>query len=133
MMREERQRSLRNQRVDMDTYLNIIGKTEEEYAEQLRPQAEERLRRHLVLQKLAQEEGIQVSPEEVQAEVDSMTATAGEQEQAMRRALASASAQDSIRSSVQIRKVLQRLVELVQQPGDPTASAPVETGAQPAD
>ncbi len=135
MMREERQRSMRNQRVDMDTYLNVIGKTEEEYAEQLRPQAEERLRRHLVLQKLAQEEGIQVSPEEVQAEVDSLVATSGEQEQTMRRALASASAQDSIRTSVQVRKVLQRLADLVQQPGDPTPTsggAPAETGAQPA-
>ena len=133
VMREERQRSLRNQRVDMDTYLSIIGKTEEEYAEQLRPQAEERLRRHLVLQKLAEEEGIQVSPEEIQAEVDSLVASSGEQEQAMRRALASASAQDSIRSSVQVRKVMQRLVDLVQEPGGQAAITPAEaeTAAAP--
>jgi trigger factor len=131
MMREERQRSLRNQRVDMDTYLNIIGKTEEEYSEQLRPQAEERLRRNLVLQKLAEEEGIQVSPDEIQAEVDSLVASSsGESEQAMRRALASANAQDSIRSSVQVRKVMQRLVDLVQEPGDQAASIPAT--AEPA-
>ncbi len=137
MLREERQRSLRNQRIDMDTYLSILGQTEEEYAEQLRPRAEERLRRRLVLQKLAQEEGIQVSPEEVQAEVESLVASSGEQEQAMRRALAGSSAQESVRSSVQVRKVLQRLVDLVQQEqqsGDPAAGDPAEAGApaQPA-
>ncbi|MSQ05752.1 MAG: trigger factor [Dehalococcoidia bacterium] len=127
MMREERQRSLRNQRIDMDTYLSIMGKTEEEYTEQLRPQAEERLRRHLVLQKLAQEEGIQVSPEEVQAEVDTLASSSGAQEQAMRRALAASSAQESVRSSVQVRKVLLRLVDMVQQEkqsGDLAAGAP---------
>jgi trigger factor len=85
MMRRERERSLRNQRVDMDTYLSIIGKTEEEFSEQLRPQAEERLRRHLVVQKLAQEEGIQVSPEEIQAEIDSLASTAGEKSRACKR------------------------------------------------
>jgi hypothetical protein len=51
----------------------------------------------------------------------------------MRRALASANAQDSIRSSVQVRKVMQRLVDLVQEPGDQAASTPAEaeTAATP--
>jgi trigger factor len=126
MMRQEREQSLRNQRVDMDTYLNIIGKSEEEFTEMMRPQADERLRRHLVVHKLAQEEGIQVSPEEVEAEMDSLAAGSGESEQTVRRALRSASAQESIRSTLLVRKVMQRLVEQAQQPEGVAAGAPAD-------
>ena len=53
-------------------------KTEEEWREQLRPQAELRLNTYLVLRKLAQQEGIDVAPEEIQAEIDSMLVESGE-------------------------------------------------------
>jgi len=113
-MCEERQRTLSNQRMDMDTYLSYIGKTDEEWREQLRPRAEERLNTYLVMRKLAQEEGIEVSPEEIQAEIDSMLTSAGDSEESMRRTLSTDNAKDSIRSSLLNRQVMQRLVEIVQ-------------------
>ena len=39
MMREQQEQSLRNQRMDMDTYLSYMGKTPEEFEEELRPNA----------------------------------------------------------------------------------------------
>ena len=79
---------LRNQRLDLDTYLTYGGKTEEEFQEELRPVAEDRLKRMLVVRKLAQEEGLEVGPEEVQEEIETMMSGASEENRgAMRRAL----------------------------------------------
>ena len=105
---------MRNQRLDMDAYLSYIGKTEEEWREQLKPQAEQRLHRFLVLRKLAQEEGIDVNPEELQAEIDTMITDSGESQDAIRQAFASDSARDSFRYSLIGRKVMQRLVEIIE-------------------
>jgi trigger factor len=113
-MQQEQERMLRTQRVDMDTYLSYIGKTEEEFQEELRPNAQERMTRYLVMRKLAQEEGIEVTPEEVQEEVDSMVASAGESAQQMRRYFSSESSRENIRGSLLNRKVMDRLVEIVQ-------------------
>lgn len=114
LMQDEQARFLSSQRMNMDTYLRVIGKTEEELREELRPQAEERLTRYLVLRKLAQEEGIEVSSEEVEAEIETLVSAAGDSEAEMRRRLSSENAQDSIRSSILTRKAMQRLAEIVQ-------------------
>ena len=99
--------------------------SEEEFQEQLRPPAEERLTRFLVMRKLAQEEGIEVSPEEVQEEIESLVSSSGESQESMRRALSSASARENIHSSLADRKVMQRLADIVQ--GLDTKPAEVET------
>ena len=120
MMQQERERSLQNQRIPMEAYLNYIGQTAEEFQEQMRPSAEDRLTRYLVMRKLAEEENLTVESEEVQAEIDTMVSTAGESEDAMRRALSSQSALDNLHSSLINRKVMERLLEIVQ--GEDTAS-----------
>ena len=111
-MHEERERSLRSQRMDMDTYLGYIGKTDEEWREEIRPRAEERLNTYLVLRKLAEEEGIEVSPDDIQSEIDTIVATAGDSEESMRGTLSSDSARESIRSSLVNRQVMTRLLEI---------------------
>ena len=130
-MRQERERRLRDQRMDMDTYLGYIGKTEEEWREQLRPQAEERLRTYLVLRQLAQEEGIDISTEEIQAEIDTVVETSDDSEESVRQLLSTDSAQNSIRSSLLNRRVMQRLVEIVQGEGDTPPQPQEDTQEQP--
>ena len=123
---QERERALRNQRLDMDTYLTYVGQTEDEFREQLRPGAEERLTRYLVIRQLAQQEDIEVTPEETTAEIESMITSSGESADAMRRAFSSEGAQDSIRSSLLNRRVLEHLAAIVQgnsAEGDATPSA----------
>ena len=113
-MYEDRERSLRNQRVDMDTYLGYLGQTEEEWREQLRPQAEERLNTFLVLRKLAEMEGLEVAPEEIDEEIDRLVSSSGTESSGdMRRALDTQNAKDSINTSLLNRKVMARLVEIV--------------------
>jgi trigger factor len=131
MIQQERDRTLRNQRLDMDTYLSFIGKTEEEFQEEMRPRAEERLTRYLVLRKLAQEEGIEISPEEIQEEVDSLVLSAGEAAAPqLRRVLSSENARENLRVSLLNRKVIKCLAEIVQGPKEDTGVASVSTPQQ---
>ncbi len=64
---------------DLERYLAGIGKTEEEVREELRPIADIRLRRSLVLSKVAEAENIEVTGDDVDAEIEKMTASAGAQ------------------------------------------------------
>ena len=122
MLYQERERSVRGQRLDMETYLSYIGTTEDEWREQLKPQAERRLDSYLVLRKLAQDQGIDISPEEIQAEIDDMLGQSGEAQESMRQVLGSDNARESIRSSLLNRKVLRRLVEIIEGGGEETPS-----------
>ena len=51
---------------------------------------------------------------EIQAEIDTMVGGSGDSQEAMRQAFSSDSARDSIRSSLLSRKVMQRLVEIIE-------------------
>ena len=113
-MQQERERALSYQRLDLDTYLRFVGQTTEEWTEQLRPRAEERLNTYLVLRKLAEVEGIEVSTEDIQAEIDSALENAGDMKEAMEQSFSTDNARESIRSSLVNRHVLQRLVEIVE-------------------
>ena len=121
-IREDHERRLRNQRLDMDTYLSFIGQTEEEWSEQLRPQAEERLATFLVMRKLAEQEAIEVNPEDIDAEIDRLTENSAEESvESLRRVLNSEDSRESIRSSLLNRKVLAYLVEIARTNGESEA------------
>jgi trigger factor len=130
MMYEERERSLRNQRMDMELYLSYVGQTEEELREQMKPQAEERLNTMLVLRKLAELENIEIEEGDVEAEIENLiSSTGGESEAAMTQALNTENAKESIRSSLMNRKIMARLVELVQ--GEASAAPDAEETSEP--
>lgn len=67
---QERQLSARN--IKLDDYLKLNQMTREQYREQLRPQAEQRLVRNLLLSAVAEAENISVTPEEITAEIERM-------------------------------------------------------------
>ncbi|PKB78953.1 MAG: trigger factor [SAR202 cluster bacterium Io17-Chloro-G9] len=131
MMREDRERAIRNQRLDMDTYLSYLGQTQDEWQEQLRPQAEERLKSYLVLRKLAEEESLEVSDGEIDTEIDTLASTSTGSEEQIRQVFSTDSSRESMRSSLLNRKVMGRLVEILlgedgandaQIPGEPEAA-----------
>ena len=126
LMYEERERSLRNQQIDMELYLSYSGQTEDELREQMKPQAEERLNTMLVLRKLADLENIEISDEDVEGEITNLiSSTGGESETAMRQALNTENAKESVRSSLMNRKIMARLVEITQG-GESAATAIAE-------
>jgi len=113
----------------VESYLELIKKTPEEIKEDLTPTAIERVRRSLVLSKFSDEEEITAESEEVDAEIEKLVASAGDNAERMRQLFSQAEARASIESSLVTRKTVDRLAELV----DPNGSAPtlsVETEAE---
>jgi trigger factor len=112
-IREDHERNLRNQRLDMETYLRFIGQTAQEFEEQLRPQAEDRLATLLVMRKFAEQENIEIEAAEIDTEIDRLTENSAEETvDSLRRVLSSDDSRESLRSSLLNRKVLARLVEI---------------------
>ena len=133
-IREDHERTLRNQRLDMDTYLRFIGQTEEEWSDQLRPQAEDRLATFLVMRKLADQEGIEATTEDVDAEIDRLTENSAEETvDSLRRVLNSEESRESIRSSLLNRKVLAFLVDIARANGESQAETAASDTDEPDD
>ncbi len=96
---------LEQQRMSLDQYLMLIHKTEAEYEKELEPEAEQRLKRELVLEALAKSEEITVTDEELEAlfRAYAQVGQALQRSEAQRRALT---------ASYRREKALTRLVEL---------------------
>ncbi len=115
---------------EMEQYLASIGKTEEEVREELRPIADIRLRRSLVLSKVSDVENIDVTDDDITAEIDVMTAAAGPQGGQLRQMFDSENGRDTIRRNMLTRKTLDRLVEIATQDGGAESTAEVEKPAK---
>jgi trigger factor len=109
---------LEDQHLSMDQYLLMMKKSEEEYKTEIRPDAEKRVKRELVLDGIARREQISVSPEELEA-LFSFYAQSG---QALPRTDEQARA---LLLSFRREKALTRLVELTTDP-DPDAVSEAE-------
>jgi trigger factor len=114
---------------EMERYLAQIGKTEDEVKEELRPIAETRLRRSLVLSQVAEAENIEASAEDIDAEIESMTGSAGPQGAQLRELFNSENGRDTIRRNLITRKTLQRLVDIATQDG--ASAAPTAEQEKP--
>jgi trigger factor len=69
------------QRTSLEAYLRANDQTEEELMEELRPSVAKRLRNSLILREIADREGIAVSDEEIEAEINTVTSAAPNAEQ----------------------------------------------------
>ncbi|MFQ6000827.1 MAG: trigger factor [Anaerolineae bacterium] len=111
-MIEDYARAVARQGFTLPRYLEVVGKSEEELRRELRPQAEERLKKALVFSQFTEEEGIAIEDEEVGREVDEIADSYGDQAEEVKKALLSPEPQRSIRSRLFSQKALERLVEI---------------------
>ena len=93
-----------------EDYLRMVKKTEEELGEELRPMATRRVTTSLVLGKVADEEGLRVSDDEIDAEIELMASGVGERGEEVRRLLDSS--RRSLEQMLLSRKALERLTEI---------------------
>jgi trigger factor len=70
IMRDELRNRLAAQRIGLDQYLALAKQTPEELATELREPASRRVKVLLVLSAIAEQEGIDATPEQIQAEID---------------------------------------------------------------
>ncbi|MDE2788604.1 MAG: trigger factor [Chloroflexota bacterium] len=120
-MQADRERMLRQQGLDLATYLRFMGKSADEFLDEMRPNAERRLVSALVMRKLAEVEEIEISDDDVQSETDRLLGlSSGDEEQdesnldSLREFLGSESTRDNIRSTLHSRRVMERLTDIAQ-------------------
>jgi trigger factor len=97
---------------DVERYLRVQGKSEEELRQELRPLAVERVRRSLILTQVAEAENIDVSDAEIDQEVERLVSSAGPRAQEVRRFFAEADGRDALRRRLLTRRTLDRLVDI---------------------
>lgn len=103
-------------------YLELSGKTEEEFRTDARPRAEKRLKRLLVILKLVEAENVQVTGKEVDVEIDRRAqeaARSGGRADQMRRTLSSAQSRRDIEFSLKMGKAIDRMVLMAK--GEPVS------------
>ena len=132
-MVEDRAHALQEHRLQAEDYVAEAGKSDEEVRAELRPEAVQRLTRFLVLRQISLDQGIEVSEDDVQDEIDQMSGT-GESQEAIRNAFSTDNARSAIRNAILSRKVQERLGEIAQssvaeEPPDDAAES--EETAQP--
>jgi trigger factor len=108
--------------MDVEGYLQMIKRSGEQIVQELTPAATERVRRALAVSHLAEKEKIEVSDEEIDAEIESLAGSSGREAEEVRVVLSSTGGRRSVRQSLLVRKTVDRLVEIVSQDG--TGGAP---------
>ncbi len=93
----------------LEIYMQRMNKSEAEARESVRPDAERRLLRSLVLSKFADTEGITIGPEDVDAEIETMVGQAGEQADLIRRIFGSDQGRENLARTLLTRKTFARL------------------------
>ncbi|WP_067933048.1 trigger factor [Alicyclobacillus kakegawensis] len=100
------------QQIPLDGYLEFTGQTRDELREQFREAAERRVRTSLVLEAIAEQEGLTATDEEVKAEVAKMAESAGVEQERVEQIL---SLRDpglsGLRNDLTTRKTVSFLVE----------------------
>ena len=112
-MLENEEQALRRQQVSVEQYLQTVGKSTDEHREELKQVAEARLKRTYAIGKVAELEGIKVSQEEIEEEIERLLDSAGpNQPESLRSNLESDDSKESLEQILIRRKALQRLVEV---------------------
>lgn len=103
---------LKAQNLTLENYLKITQQSQEELLEELKPQAEERIRRALVLGKVLDIEGIEVAEEEIDTALDNMLQSVEEQNEALRKVFDSPSGRSRIAMDLLTEKSVGRLTDI---------------------
>jgi trigger factor len=117
---EQQARWLEGSGLGVEEYLSRINKKEDEVREEMRPVAVRRVTRSLVLGRVAEAEKIDVTDEEITAELEKMVESA-ENKAEMKERINSPQVRDSMAQMLATQKTVRRLVEIA---GGPQEAPP---------
>ncbi|MCJ7743655.1 MAG: hypothetical protein MUO99_03745, partial [Dehalococcoidales bacterium] len=104
---------------ELEAYLKSINKTEEQLHEELQPIATQRVTRSLVLGQVVEDEKIEVSQAEIDADAKRLVdGTTENNKDKMEKFLATPEARESMEQSLLTRKTIERLVDIAQDSGE---------------
>ncbi len=127
-MLERTDRRLRDQKLSLEEYLKVLGKTRDEYRQEMRPTAEARLRRGLLLSRIVELERLSVDESEVRQEIETVSTAFGQRAGSVRDSLSSDESRRRLELDLLTRKALDRLAAIARDAAPPLA----EPAAEPA-
>jgi trigger factor len=107
-------RSIERRGVPLETYLAMTGQSQEQIIERLRGEAESSLKRELVLDEVADELGLEVTDEEIEALIREQAEEVGEDPDAVLLTARESAGFEQLRSDLRMRKALDEVVKGVQ-------------------
>ncbi len=129
MLKEQLEQQLKQQGLEMASYFQLTNTTEEAWREQIRPQAELRLKRRLILTEVIADQGLQINTEEIDAEIERVVESMGDRAAQVRESLASPMGRLTIADGLISRKATQTLMAVAR--GE-QASESAQAGEEPA-
>ena len=96
--------NLQYQGMKLDMYLQYTGQTREQFLEQLKPQAEQRIRNSLVLEAVAEAENIEVTEEDLEKEYQKMADQYRTPVENVKKLFENEDMKDDLKKDVRIRK-----------------------------
>lgn len=102
---------------DVSGYMELIKRTPEQLHEDLLPSATERVKRSLALSQLAEDENLDVTPVEIDKEIEKIASGSGEQGEQMRQIFASQNGRAVVERNLRTRKTIDKLTEIASQDG----------------
>jgi trigger factor len=134
IMRDELRARLAEQRIGLDQYLQLSSQTPEELMTELREPASRRVKTLLVLSAIAEQEGIDATDADIDAEVDRQLERYPD-EPRLQEYLGSRRGRSYLRMTLRNRTLVDSLIDRAAPPSatdpEPATTAEAETGGQP--
>ncbi len=111
--------NLRYQGMQLETYLQYTGQTREQFLEQLKPQAEQRIRNSLVLEAVAAAENIEANEEDLEKEFQKMADQYRTPLENVKKLFEDESMKDDLKKDICIRKAADLITDLAQEDKEP--------------
>jgi len=116
-----------------ETLWRMLGRTREAYIQEMRPAAEVRLRKRLILEKVAEVEGLEASPEDVDDEIERLVEQMGPQGEEMRAMLETDQGRESITMDLVLNQAQERVEEIGRGEAPPLPEVDAEAAPDEAD
>lgn len=110
-LKQEVEQNLAYQGLDWDKYIKLSGKTEEKINEELRPEAEKRVRLAIVLTEIAKLENLKVADDEMEAEIIKLKAQYG----GIKNELDDEGSREDVYNHLLAQKTIKKVVEYVKE------------------
>jgi len=110
-MLQEMEQYLRYQGLDLEKFLQVTQKKEEDLREEQREEAEKRVKANLVLDAIIKEEGLEASEEELQEKIEELANQYGDSAERVRDVFEKQGRLDMIREEIRMRKLIDFLVD----------------------
>ena len=123
--------------ITLEEYIDVTKKSEEELREETRETVEQQLCRSYLITKVAQLEGIDASEDDINAEIETMVGTSGEQGEQVRQLFMNQENRDSVARSIRSRHTIQHLISIAKndtttaKTKDPTKAKTTSTSTKP--